>query len=143
MPTLLYAEDKPDDGLVEVLEEEGFTVLKAENGGEALDELRTKQVDVMLLDIMMPPGEGLSDDPHIDEGFKTGLGVLRWLTAQQKTIPVVVLSANPSATVRQEAERSSLVCKFIAKGGRTSLVEIVTALHDGVEGRSITDERRS
>ncbi len=143
MPTLLYAEDRPDEGLVEVLQEEGFTVLRAENGGQALDELKSKQVDVMLLDIMMPPGDGLRDDPHIDEGFKTGLGVLRWLEAERKAIPVVVLSANPSPAVRQEAEHSSLVCKFIPKSGRTSLTEIITALHDGVEGRSRADGHRS
>jgi CheY-like chemotaxis protein len=143
MPTLLYAEDRLDEGLVEVLEEEGFTVLRAENGGQALDELKTRQVDVILLDIMMPPGDGLRDDPLIDEGFKTGLGVLRWLEKEGKTIPVVVLSANPSPAVRQEAERSSLVCKFIAKGGRTSLPEIIATLHDSVGGRSGADGHHS
>jgi CheY-like chemotaxis protein len=143
MPTVLYAEDRPDNDLVEYLETEGFTVLIAENGGQALNSLKTQEVDVILLDIMMPAGDELCDDPHIDGGFKTGLAVLRWLESQHMTVPVVVLSANPATSVSQEAERSPLVGKLIRKGGRTSLAEIVAALHEGALRRHEADERDS
>lgn len=45
--------------LFEALEQGGFDVLQAENGIEALDKIRTNQIDLALLDVNMPQMNGL------------------------------------------------------------------------------------
>ena len=60
------------------LEKEGYTVLCAYNGLEALDILETKEVHLMLLDIMMPKLDGLSAIMKIRE---------------RQNIPILVMSA--------------------------------------------------
>jgi two-component system KDP operon response regulator KdpE len=60
------------------LERDGFRVIEAKNGVQALDQIRTKLPDVVLLDVMMP---------ELD-GFAT-LKMLR----EFSTIPVIMLTA--------------------------------------------------
>jgi CheY-like chemotaxis protein len=57
---VLVVEDDPDilSSLVEVLREEGFTVLSAANGYQALEQLAAGPVDLVLLDLMMPVMDG-------------------------------------------------------------------------------------
>ena len=43
-----------------LLELEGYTVLRAYDGLEALDALHTHDVQLMILDVMMPRMDGLS-----------------------------------------------------------------------------------
>lgn len=52
----LIADDEPDlrEILGIVLEAEGFTVLEANNGQEALDLIKNQTPDIMILDYMMP-----------------------------------------------------------------------------------------
>lgn len=60
------------------LERDGFRVIEAKNGVQALDQIRTKLPDVVLLDVMMP---------ELD-GFAT-LKMLR----EFSSIPVIMLTA--------------------------------------------------
>ncbi len=59
---LLYAED--DETLakltIEHLETQGYQVLHAKNGKEALHVLNQRNVDLVLLDVMMPQMDGLA-----------------------------------------------------------------------------------
>ncbi len=64
--------------LGKLLEYEGYRVLKAYDGLEALDVLKDNQVDLILLDVMMPKLNGLSALMKIRETNK---------------IPVIILSA--------------------------------------------------
>ena len=41
------------------LEKEGYSVIAAYNGKEALDTLRREQVQLIILDIMMPEMDGI------------------------------------------------------------------------------------
>jgi CheY-like chemotaxis protein len=86
-----------DDHLIrqvvaEALEEEGFEVVEAANGKEALDALKQVRPSLILLDLMMPVMNGWEfrraqlTDPVVSD------------------IPVIVLSALKDHTV--EAERS-------------------------------------
>jgi class 3 adenylate cyclase len=63
------------------LEEEGFTVEQAEDGLQALERLRTRPFDVVLLDLLMPEMDGFE--------------VLKRMKAESKLqhIPVIVVSA--------------------------------------------------
>ncbi len=57
---------------------EGYEVIKAYNGYEALDILTNEQVHLILLDVMMPKLDGLSTTLKIRE---------------KKNIPIIILSA--------------------------------------------------
>lgn len=58
--TILVIEDHPDqrDLLAIVLQREGYRVITAANGIEALDKLETESVHIALSDIMMPKMDG-------------------------------------------------------------------------------------
>ena len=81
--TILIADDNRVNRLMfgRGLETEGHTIAFAEHGAEALDLLRAKQFDLMLLDVVMPELDGygvleeLQGDPHL------------------RDIPVIVTSA--------------------------------------------------
>ncbi len=60
MPRVLVVDDNPDfrTTVAEILGEEGFAVDAAQNGHEALELLRTRRADVILLDVVMPEMDG-------------------------------------------------------------------------------------
>src|SRR5271166_4384133 len=66
--------------LSEILSGEGYNVLCAEDGDEALEAIHGNSVDLVLLDVMMPG--------------KTGFEVCRAIKSQQETrfIPVVLVT---------------------------------------------------
>ncbi len=80
--TILIAED--DDLLRDMyalrFEKEGFVVLKAANGEEALEKLKTEKPILLLLDIMMPKIDGFR---VLQEVRKNGA---------LKQIPVILLT---------------------------------------------------
>ena len=80
METILVVDDNKDIvfSLSELLKYEGYTIEKAYDGMEALDVLERKQIDLILLDVMMPRLNGLSTLMKIRE---------------TKQIPVIILSA--------------------------------------------------
>jgi len=59
-PSVLIVDDEP--GIIEILqvslEWEGYTVLSASNGRQALEMTRTHRPDLMILDVMMPEMDG-------------------------------------------------------------------------------------
>ena len=60
MPSILVVEDQPDirEPLCELLELEGYRVLRAEHGQAALAMLRGTRPDAIVLDVMMPVMDG-------------------------------------------------------------------------------------
>jgi DNA-binding response OmpR family regulator len=65
------------------LENEGYRVLKAYDGLQALDMLSSQSVQLILLDVMMPKLDGLSATMKI---------------RQDKNIPIIILSAKSEDT---------------------------------------------
>jgi DNA-binding response OmpR family regulator len=60
--TVLLVEDEPRvrRSLRLALEDEGYQVLEAGTGAEGIAELKETDVDVVLLDVMLPDGDGFS-----------------------------------------------------------------------------------
>ncbi len=58
--TILAVDDEPDAiiGMRAVLEAEGYEVLKARDGEQALVVLRTQRPDLIVLDVLMPGMDG-------------------------------------------------------------------------------------
>src|SRR4051794_26327334 len=84
MPKVLVVDDDPD--LVAIcsliLESEGYSVEAARNGSEAVDKLQDNDIDLMLLDVMMPVLDGLSVCKMVKRDPRT------------KNLPVVLISAS-------------------------------------------------
>jgi DNA-binding response OmpR family regulator len=89
MPTILIAEDELSIAtlLRDTLEDEGFTVLLAQNGQEALNLLHTTRPALVVTDVMMPLVDGLT--------------LCRTIQANPayQAIPVIVMSAVASHAV--------------------------------------------
>jgi type IV pilus assembly protein PilB len=87
-PRVLVADDDPQMRRLirSILERDGYDVVEAADGLDALDQVESRSFDLMLLDI---------DMPRLD-----GLGVLEELRARIKTsgVPVIVLTARTDDT---------------------------------------------
>ena len=80
---ILIVDDEPFtvEYLEQELEDSNYSVLTANNGRDALDQVRTELPDLVLLDIMMP--------------IMNGFAVLAQMKADAKLrdIPVIIISA--------------------------------------------------
>lgn len=77
-----------------VLERDGYSMVRAANGGEAVEIARKDRPCMIIMDAMMPKMDGLT--------------ALRLLKSDECTrdIPVVLLTANPNKFSREEAVAS-------------------------------------
>jgi CheY-like chemotaxis protein len=89
--TILVVDDSPVvvEAVRDALDKDGFTVLTAGDGIEALDLVRANHVDLILLDIDMPRMNGYQ------------LCKLLKRDKKLKDIPVVMLTAKSSDTDKQ------------------------------------------
>lgn len=69
--------------IAKLLKKEGYDVLIAYNGLEALDMLSTESIHLIILDVMMPKLDGLSTTMKVRE---------------KKNIPIIILSAKSEDT---------------------------------------------
>lgn len=81
MKRILIAEDEPviREGLVDLLESEGYAVTAVADGEAAVEAWKTGGIDLALLDIMMPR--------------LSGYDVCREIRKRDTTLPIVFLSA--------------------------------------------------
>ena len=118
MSKILFVEDEPtlQKELNEILQQEGFKILSAFDGEEALKMSRAENPDLILLDLILPK--------------KDGFEVLKELKADEKMkdIPVIVLT---------NLEGVGDVEKAIELGATTYLVKANYKLEDVV--RKIKD----
>lgn len=114
--TVLVVDDDADvrESLCDVLHDEGYFTLTAQNGAEALTRLRASGADIILLDLMMPVMDGI--DFRSEQRRDPELA----------TIPVIVVSASGDA----RSLASSLdAAAYLPKPIRvTQLVQAVHAL---------------
>jgi two-component system response regulator MprA len=89
-PTVLIVDDEPAvrASLERALRMEGLFVLEAADGGEALGRLAERRVDAVVLDLMMPPPDGLE--------------VCRRVRAAGDRTPVLMLTARDAIDDRVE-----------------------------------------
>ena len=88
MAEVLIVDDDPDvrGMLAFTLGDEGFQVREAKDGFDALDELRDRAPDCMLLDLLMPRLDGLA----VLEAMRAE--VARAYDYNQRNMPVIVFS---------------------------------------------------
>jgi DNA-binding response OmpR family regulator len=81
---ILLVDDDPSvrDSLNDMLVAEGYSVVPAENGQQALDLAATRPVDLVLLDLNMP--------------VKNGWDTFEQLTREHPLIPIIIITARPN-----------------------------------------------
>ncbi len=96
MKTVLLVDDEHAilDALSGILEDEGFRVVTAGNGREALARLEERMPDVALVDMMMPGMDGR-------ELLQAMQADARW-----QQVPVVMMSAVPLSILSRDAPLS-------------------------------------
>jgi len=115
-PVILIADDRPSSrellGLV--LERAGYAVIEADNGEHALDQARTGQPDLILLDLQMPGMDGY--------------GVLAELRAEERFAKLPILALTASA-MRGDRERilEAGFTDYLAKPASPELVRETVA----------------
>jgi len=123
--TILITEDNPHAALLMeyALEQEGYRILKATNGLESLEIITKEQVDLMILDVMLP---GI-------DGFE----VCHRLRASPDTasIPVIMASAKARDEDRAAALRVGADAYFTKPLGISELIASVEKLL--INGRDI------
>lgn len=89
---ILAVDDDPDirDALTMILESQGYEVVTAQDGIEALANLKAENPDLMILDLLMPKMDGWAVCKELQDP--------RW--AKYRGIPILILTS-----VREEASR--------------------------------------
>ena len=79
MRTVLFADDELHfiEGLIETVRAEGYSVLTCRDASKAIEIVTTKNVDCLIIDIMMDPGKDLqNENPQIAGIVKASLSDL-------------------------------------------------------------------
>lgn len=114
---VLLIEDEPNiiEAVSFLLSRDGWTVSTHSNGHDAVDVIRAKQPDLLILDVMLPGRSGFDILADIrSEGPGEGL-------------PVLMLTARGQTKDRETAERLGAT-RFMTKP--FSNAEIIETLHD-------------
>ena len=118
LPTVLIVEDEPviRELMAILLEEEGYTVVQAVDGLEALQTVDDHPIDVVLSDVKMPRLDGASLARHLCE--------------REDPLPVILMSA-----VYAEIDLPGV--RFLRKpvAGEHLLAVIATALRESPASR--------
>jgi len=123
MKTILFADDHKSirEYCREEFEEEGYRVLLARDGREALQLVRQEHPDMAVLDIYMPGG--------------TGLEALEAIKRIAPAMPVVLFTAHDEACLRDQRSRLAAAC--VEKcADLTELKRLVCTLLTSQNGRA-------
>ncbi|MBT8402056.1 MAG: sigma-54 dependent transcriptional regulator [Rhodothermia bacterium] len=127
-PAILVVDDEASirRTLREILEYENFDVDEAEDGEAALESMRKKQYDVVLLDVKMPK--------------KDGLEVLEIASEEMPEVPVVMISGHGSIETAVEATKLGAF-DFVEKP--PDLNRLLVTLRNALDrGQLATENRR-
>jgi CheY-like chemotaxis protein len=83
------------ESLSKVLRAEGYEVVLAENGQEAIEKHEAEDVDLLLMDIGLP--------------VKNGWTALAWLTAVDPLLPVIIITGHWKESERAAASRADVL----------------------------------
>ena len=81
-----------------VLKDEGYDVISAENGREALLKLDGSDIDIVITDLNMPEMDGIEFVKQLRND------------ANYRTVPVVMITTDSNASRRRESEAAGTTC---------------------------------
>ncbi len=112
---ILIAEDDPLtlDALATCVESEGFTVLRASDGQQAIELWRSGKPDLLCLDIMMPNVDGYEVCRRVRASDRT-LPILFFSAKNQEIDVVVGLDLGADDFIRKPFTRSEMMARIRA-----------------------------
>src|SRR3954465_10847774 len=89
-PRLLLCDDSPIErlALAHYLRSSGYEVDEAGDGKSALEFLKRRRIDVLLLDLQMPDVDGFD--------------VLNYVSEHRRALPVILMSGMPPDEIQRE-----------------------------------------
>jgi two-component system NtrC family response regulator len=126
-PCILVVDDEPNSlfGICEILTDEGYRVIPAQNGREALETLQTNSIDILITDEKMPDMSGmelLSEIKRISGG-----------------IPVILITAYGSVSMAVEALKQGAFY-FFEKPIFNNLERFLTIIHQALKTKEMERE---
>lgn len=93
----------------EALQDEGYEILTAETITDAKKTLKSTDVDLVLVDIMIPVVSAEEEEEYspldTEGGFQTGLLLGRWINKNYPQLPVVGVTVRLDSTIRDRFMR--------------------------------------
>ena len=132
MPKLLIVEDDTDivENLSVLLEDEGYSVYHAPDVKSALNKLHTENIDLVLLDITLPDGNGYSICTAVKRATNAPVIFLTAMTDESSIITGFQLGADDYITKPfKPMELIYRVRNALCKSGKTPSVFQVQDLH--------------
>lgn len=135
--TILIVDDEKGyaEGIIDALEYEGFKVLTATTAEEALHTLKKERVDLVTVDIMMPPGRSLEKQA---ESGRTGVILCRTIKKLYPHVDIVCISVITNRDTIREIE--ALNIRFLRKG-EVPLRTILDVINTKLVGRTFYSSR--
>ena len=126
-PTLLIVDDEPSivQSMKGLLQDEGFDVLTASNGYEALQMIDNESPDLVLLDIWMPGIDGLETLKEIKSG--------------NPFIQVLVITGHGNV---ETAVKATKLGAFDLIEKPLSFDKVIVAIHNALNFRRLEEENR-
>lgn len=137
--TVLLIDD--EQGFLEPLEDalvsEGYRVLKAFTGEEALELLARQHVDLATVDVMLPPGKSLES---ITTSHRTGVFLCQQIVKRYPNLDLFCLSVVNDPDIIREIQQ--LGVRFLRKG-ETPLSTVLAMMRSRLTGIAYSTERDS
>ncbi|MCA1794276.1 MAG: sigma-54-dependent transcriptional regulator [Desulfotignum sp.] len=124
-PAVLIVDDETTiiESLEGILSDDGFEVMHAFNGYEALQKIETQSPDIVLLDIWMPGMDGIETLQEIKKGFPN--------------IPVVMITGHGSIESAVDATKSGAY-DFLEKP--LSIDKVMVTINNALNFRKLEEE---
>ena len=142
--TILLVDDEEDllDLLAYALQREGFDVLTAQDGAEALRIARAERPDLVVLDIMMPKMDGLETCQRLREDAALRLTPILMLTARsEERDEILGLDAGADDYLTKPTSPNLLVSHVRALLRRSERTEAATTAQLRVHDLTIDRDR--
>lgn len=137
--TILVVDDNKEIvySISELLKYEGYEVLKAYDGMEALSIMGEKKVDLIILDVMMPKMNGLSALMKMRQHFKTPVIILSAKTEESDIVSGLSLGADdyiekPYKPAELLARVKAHLRRFHVWGGETPKTDVDKIVNGGL-----------
>jgi len=126
-PRILVVDDEPNSlfGICQILTDEGYRVIAAQNGKEALEKLETDSIDLLITDEKMPD--------------MSGMELLIEVKKEDGQIPVILITAYGSVSMAVEALKKGAFY-FFEKPIFNNLERFLTIIHQALKTKEMERE---
>ena len=126
-PRILVVDDEPNSlfGICQVLKDEGYRVIPAENGKQALEKLQTNSFDIIITDEKMPD--------------MSGMELFSAVKKSGRQIPVILITAYGSVSLAVEALKQG-VFYFFEKPIFNNLERFLAIVHQALKTQEMERE---